>query len=130
MALCLQPVRLTHLTVPFVPHFTISFVHLTSFSIPRVSVSCLNIHTILSHCNSNPAYFFLRNCLPLKLTVPDYCRPNQLLLIVSTAHHHYHTRNLPFPFYRNLYHSTTNRCKKNRAKCTMTVHLLLKHAPI
>jgi len=40
--LCLQPVPFTHSTVPFVPHFTISFVHLTSFSTPRVSVSCLS----------------------------------------------------------------------------------------
>ena len=41
MPLCLQPVRLTHSSVPFVPRFTISFIHLTSFSTPRVSVSCL-----------------------------------------------------------------------------------------
>lgn len=115
MALCLQPVRLTHSTVPFVPHYTISFVHLTSFSTARVSVSCLNTHTFPTHNSIISAYFYLRIVCPIK-PVPDHCRFVQPSLIVSscywnenncprtsrcqlfpnsTAHHH--TRNLPFP---------------------------------
>ena len=56
-SLCLQPVRFTHSTVPFVPHYTISFVHLTSFSTPRVSVSFLTTHTFPHPHNSIPVYF-------------------------------------------------------------------------
>ena len=47
---CLQPVRLTHSTVRWDARTSrhrslFHFVHLTSFSTPRVSVSCLNTHT-------------------------------------------------------------------------------------
>lgn len=73
MALCIQPVGLTHSTVPFVPLCAISFVHLTSFSTSRVSVSCLNTHTFPHPRNSIPYYFYLRIVYPIK-PIPDNCR--------------------------------------------------------
>lgn len=66
LALCLQPVGLTHSTVPFVPHITILFVHLTSFSTPRVSVSCLNTHTSFHPQQDHSHLFLSANCLPHK----------------------------------------------------------------
>ena len=64
MALYLQPVRLAHSTVTFVPHFTISFVHLTSLSTPRVSVSYLNTYTYPDPRQQHSRLFFECKLLP------------------------------------------------------------------
>jgi hypothetical protein len=66
MALCLQPVRLTHSTVPFVPHCAISFIHLSSFSTARVSVSCLNTYTFPHPQQQHSRLFLPAKCLPHK----------------------------------------------------------------
>ena len=65
-SMCLQPFRFTHSNVTFVPHYTISFVHLTSFSTARVSISFLNTHTF-HHPQQHTSHLFLpADCLPHK----------------------------------------------------------------
>jgi hypothetical protein len=78
MALCLQPVRLTHSNVPFVPHYTISFVHLTSFSTARVSVSCLNTHTF-----PDPQLHHFRSFLPANCSPHEKPRSPIILALIS-----------------------------------------------
>ena len=123
MALCLLPVRFTHSTVRCTARTSrhrslIHFVHLTSISTARVSVSCLNTHTF-----PNPQQQHFRLFLPVILfatqkSVTNHCRFNQPVLIVlscywnenncprtcrhqlfpiSTAQHH-HAQNLTFRF--------------------------------
>ena len=74
-SICLQPVRLTHSTVPFV--------HLTSFSTPRISISCLNTNTYPHPRQKLSRLFYLRIFCPLN-QILDHCRYNQLVLIISS----------------------------------------------
>lgn len=79
--------RFVSLIQPFRSYlnYTISFVHLSSFSTPRVSVSCLNTHTFPTHNNSISTYFYLRIVCPIK-PVPVHCRFVQPELIVSSCY--------------------------------------------